>query len=138
MVSRSEIVKEALSWSNTPWHHHQGVKGVGTDCVQFVLGVGKSVGFVPVDYKIENYEPLARGSFLVRQLEQWLVRVEKYKKGSVLLMNCGGLDTHVGIVVDPVNFVHASARHKAVVMSPISRYKSMIKWIYDVPGVEDG
>lgn len=138
MVKRSEIVKEALSWSNTPWHHHQGVKGVGTDCVQFVLGVGKEVGFIPKDYKIENYEPLARGSFLIRKLEEWLIKVEEFNKGSILLINENGLDTHVGIVTDGFNFIHASAKFKAVVLSPIYLYKNRIKWIYDVPEVIDG
>lgn len=141
MIKRSEIVEEALTWIGTPWHHHQGVKGVGTDCVQFLFGVGKAIGFIPADTTIKNYEPLARGSFLVRQLDKWLTEIEKpdiYLPGQVLLMNIGGLETHVGIVCNQVNFIHASAQHKAVILSPTFRYEHMVRRVYEVPGVIDG
>lgn len=140
-IKRSAIVQEALSWEGTPWHHHQGVKGAGVDCVQFLLKVGQAVGAIPTDIVVENYEPLARGSFLVRHLECWLTEVKKpdvYLPGQVLLMNIGGLETHVGIVCNQVNFVHASAKHKAVIMSPTFRYEHMVKRIYEVPGVING
>jgi cell wall-associated NlpC family hydrolase len=142
VVSRSEIVAEALSWCGTPWHHHQGVKGAGVDCVQFLLKVGQAVGAIPADIVVENYEPLARGSFLVRHLDKWLEPVVGvnyfFCPGDVLLMNIGGLETHVGIAVDNANFVHASARHRVVIVSPTFRYEHMIKRIYEVPGVIDG
>lgn len=134
MLKRSEIVKEALTWVGTPWHHHQCVKGAGVDCVQFLYGVGKAVGFIDPNFTIPNYEPLARGSFLVRHLNRWLVTTDILSPGAILLIASGGLDTHVGIVVGDKDFIHACARRKKVIVAPIKEYRA----IYDVPGVIDG
>lgn len=134
MLTRQAIVTEALSWQGTPWHHHQCVKGGGVDCVQFLYGVGKNVGFIPADFVIPNYEPLARGSFLVRHLNRWLTLADSPSPGSILLIAFGGLDTHVGIVISNTEFIHACARRKKVTIAPIKQYRA----IYDVPGVIDG
>lgn len=138
-ITRSQIVTEALSWLDTPWHHHQCCKGCGVDCVQLLYGIGRAVGFVPSDYVIENYEPLARGSFLVRHLESWLVEVDQIKEGSVLLFAVNGLLTHVGVSTGPDEFIHASYPDKRVRLSKMEdRYRRSLRKIYDVPGVIDG
>lgn len=146
-IKRSAIVEEALSWEGTPWHHHQKVKGAGVDCVQFLLGVGQAVGAIPADIVVENYEPLARGSFLVRHLNQWLEPVVPPDKtilpGNVFLFNMAGLNTHVGILLDsepdhPEYFIHACARREKVVRTPLIRFWGSVERVYKVPGVIDG
>lgn len=138
MIKRSDIVIEAMSWLGTPWHHHQGVKGAGVDCVQLVLKVAQNVGAVDESVKIDNYEPLARGKFLVRHLERLLERVDGPCPGTVILMRHGTLDTHVGIIVSYTSFIHASARHKAVVRTSLGKHLDDIRAFYDLPGVIDG
>jgi cell wall-associated NlpC family hydrolase len=138
-IKRSSVVIEALDWLDTPWHHHQCCKGFGVDCVQLLYGIGRSVGFIPSDYVIENYEPLARGSFLVRHLDKWLNEAEQIKPGSVLLFHVGGLLTHVGIAIDEYEYIHASHVDGRVVISPIGDFqRSNLRKIYDIPGVLDG
>lgn len=137
-VTRSQIATEALTWLGTPWHHHQCCKGAGVDCVQLIYKVGKEIGFIPEDYVIENYEPLARGSFLVRHLEKWLVETGEISVGSVLLFVHNGLLTHVGIAVDDKHFVHASAQDGKVMLSSLQDYQNKLRKVYDVPGVIDG
>jgi cell wall-associated NlpC family hydrolase len=140
-IKRSAIVKEALSWEGTPWHHHQGVKGAGVDCVQFLLKVGQAVDAIPTDILVENYEPLARGSFLVRHLNQWLEPLQQGATifpGDVMLFGVGGLDTHVGIVIDDYQFIHACARRKRVIRCRVDRFCGEVKRYYQVPGVIDG
>jgi cell wall-associated NlpC family hydrolase len=138
MITRQAIATEALTWLGTPWHHHQCCKGAGVDCVQLLYGVGREIGFIPQDFVIENYYPLARGSFLVRHLEHWLVRVDSISKGSVLLFTNSGLLTHVGIMLDANNFIHASAQRKKVVLDRLADYQAQLRQIYDVPGVLNG
>lgn len=141
MLTRTAIVTEALSWEGTPWHHHQCVKGVGVDCVQFLYGVGRAVGFIDPSFTIPNYEPLARGSFLVRQLNQWLEPLEQgatILPGDVMLFTVGGLDTHVGIVIDNYCFIHACARRKQVIKCRVDSFSGKVKRYYRVPGVGDG
>lgn len=137
-ITRSQIADEALSWLGTPWHHHQCCKGAGVDCVQLLYGVGREIGFVPKDFVIENYEPLARGSFLVRHLEKWLVEVDTVGKGSVLLFANQGLLTHVGIMVDVDHFIHASAPSRKVILARLKDHRQRFRKVYDVPGVING
>lgn len=46
MVTRAEVIREAMSWLDTPWRHGQSTKGVATDCVGLPLGVTKVLGLV--------------------------------------------------------------------------------------------
>jgi cell wall-associated NlpC family hydrolase len=38
------IVAEARGWLGTPFHYQQSVKGVGCDCLGFVVGVAEACG----------------------------------------------------------------------------------------------
>ncbi len=40
----NSILVEAREWINTPYHHQAKVKGVGVDCVGFIVGVGLNTG----------------------------------------------------------------------------------------------
>jgi cell wall-associated NlpC family hydrolase len=137
-ITRQQIVTEALTWLGTPYHHHQCVKGVGVDCVQLLFGVGKNVGFVDKDDIIPNYEPLARGSFMIRQLEKYLVESSVIKIANVLVIRFNNLDTHSAIVVDEKKFVHASATARKVCYGTLESNVHRIIKVYEVPGVIDG
>jgi cell wall-associated NlpC family hydrolase len=50
-IQREDVVREALSWIGTPFHHAGRVKGAGVDCGQFPLAVFESCGLIP------NYVP---------------------------------------------------------------------------------
>ncbi len=36
---RQQIIYVAMAWLLTPYHHHARIKGVGVDCVQFLIAV---------------------------------------------------------------------------------------------------
>ncbi len=61
---RQQIVDEALTWQNTRYHDHAGIKGVGVDCAYLPLRVYQHVGLIPHDFIVPHYSP-----------QQWL----KYK-----------------------------------------------------------
>lgn len=136
MTSRQQIVDETLTWLNTPYHHHQCVKGVGVDCAQLLIGVGKAVGFLGQDFRIDNYANLARGSYLIRHIEHHLISTDKALHGDIVLIRFSSLDTHVGIVVSNSMFVHASATMGKVCYGTLSDYQ--VTRIFAVPGVIDG
>ena len=137
-ITRQQIVTEALTWLDTPYHHHQCVKGVGVDCVQLLFGVGKNVGFVDKDAVIPNYEPLARGSFMLRQLEKYLLETSAICGGNVIAFKFSSLDTHSVILVDNKRFIHASAIMGKVCYGSIESNINRIVKIYQVPGVING
>ena len=39
MITRNDILKEALSWEGTKWQHQASLKGVACDCAGFIRGV---------------------------------------------------------------------------------------------------
>jgi cell wall-associated NlpC family hydrolase len=45
-TQRAAVVAEALTWINTPYHHHARVKGVGVDCAQLLCAVYEACGLV--------------------------------------------------------------------------------------------
>ena len=54
---RKRIVEEALSWKNTGYHDHAGIKNVGVDCAHLPLRVYQAVGVIPADYQTPHYHP---------------------------------------------------------------------------------
>jgi cell wall-associated NlpC family hydrolase len=46
-AKRAQVVREALTWLGTPYHHHARVKGVGVDCAQLLCAVYEACGCVP-------------------------------------------------------------------------------------------
>lgn len=106
----NQIVTEALEWLGTPWFHGQSLKGIGTDCVGFIAGVGIKVGFLPHNFILENYERIPRNNFLVRFIESILTRVEgSPDKGDVLVFRKSGINGHVGIYLGDGEYIHADS-----------------------------
>lgn len=45
---RNDILIEARSWVGTPYQHQAMVKGIGVDCVGFIVGVGLATGALTI------------------------------------------------------------------------------------------
>lgn len=57
----SSVLSEGREWLNTPYHHQAMVKGVGADCVGFVVGVGLNTGaLVLTQQQIKEYSGYGR------------------------------------------------------------------------------
>jgi cell wall-associated NlpC family hydrolase len=114
---RQAVVKEALTWLGTPYHHHARVKGVGVDCAQLLCAVYEACGLVPHidpgnyahDWHLHRGEEVFIG---------WLERVGAREvrapvrpaSGDVVLFRYGRAYSHGGIVVDgpgELTVVHA-------------------------------
>lgn len=104
--ARERIVREALSWLGTPYHHHGRVRGVGVDCAQILIAVFAAAGLVeefnpgnyPRDWHLHHTEELYAG---------WLDRYgrelradERPQAGDVALFKFGRAYSHGGIVTD--------------------------------------
>jgi cell wall-associated NlpC family hydrolase len=46
-MTGEQIVSEALTWNNTPYHPAGRVKGVGVDCAQLIYCVYHALGLIP-------------------------------------------------------------------------------------------
>lgn len=113
VTTPSEIVAEARSWINTPFHHHACKKGVGVDCVHLPFGVCRSLGIVPKGFSMPDYQMQTDGT-LIKRIDQELPRVskEEMKPGDLVVLAIDQDPQHVGIVADyrhgGLSVIHAS------------------------------
>lgn len=112
MVTRSEIVAEALSWVGTPVRHQCGLKGTATDCKGLVVGVPRALGMPEGDSiaaGVMDYSVGFNGRALFNGLRDTLIRVQQPDLGDVLavLWRRDPLPRHLAILTRPGWAVHA-------------------------------
>jgi len=144
-VRASEIVKEALSWVNTPFAHQGHIKGVGVDCVNFIAEVARVTNATP-DVEFErNYRQRSDGSQMLAELMRYMEPVESLEgalPGDVLAL-CDehlkdkGTTRHLGFLTqtEPRPMIdHASERgvHHHIVNL---HFRRRIVSIWRVPNV---
>ena len=109
---RLKIIKTAREWLGTPWQHHVKLKGVGVDCVHFLIAVADEC---EIKYqKPENYYHLNDGDSMIKELLKNLKPTEKNKLGNIACFRFSGIPHHVGILTE-IGLIHASFVHKKVV-----------------------
>lgn len=107
---RKRIVEEARSWLGTPYGYAHSEKGIATDCSGMVLKVYETVVGIT----------LPRNSAKQHEFCKHIKRKE-IKKGDLVFFATGkdpDKISHVGIMLDEENFIHASSS-KGVVVSSI-------------------
>lgn len=107
-----EIVEEAYTWLGTPYAYAHAEKGVATDCSGMVLKVYDKITGVKLP---RNSAKQAEFCESIRQKDVVigdLVFFATGKNAEVI--------SHVGIMVDEKNFIHASAS-KGVVISDMTQ-----------------
>lgn len=114
MKTRRKIVEEALRWRGTPYGYARAEKGVATDCSGMVVTVYQEITGIK----------LPRNS--AQQCEFCKRINRKDVKIGDLVFFATGKDpdrvSHVGIMIDKDNFVHASASKGVVVSDANSPY----------------
>lgn len=100
MVTRADIVREARSWKETPFHHQGRLKGIGADCAGLILGVARALGLPNED--LEAYGRIPNGNHLRAHCNSTMdpIPLEKIRPGDVLLMRWEHLPQHLAFVVD--------------------------------------
>lgn len=116
-MDSAAFIGEARDWLGTRWMHGVGVKAVGTDCVQYIVALGRRFGWVPQDYQPPVY---ARDwalhnhrSILLEELARFADRVNSQERapGDILTFVHGKCASHAGIYLGAGRFIHAHVRH---------------------------
>ncbi len=109
---RAAVVKEALTWLNTPYRNQADVKGHGCDCGMLLVRVFVDLQLVPPF----DPRPYADDWYMHRSDEKYLgfvldraAQVEMPVFGDVVVFKHGRTYSHGGIVVSWPLIVHASA-----------------------------
>ncbi len=110
MVTREDVAAEALSWLGTPFHDCAGLKGVGTDCVHFLIGVYSAVGLIeafdPAPYAPQWFQHRDEPRFLAGIAER-AHRVDELGIGDVAMFNFGRHAAHGAISLGGDTIIHA-------------------------------
>lgn len=108
------IIEEAYTWLGTPYKYAHQEKGSGTDCSGMVMRV----------YETATGEKLPRNS--AKQAEYCSeISADKVESGDLVFFATGKDPrkvSHVGIVIDNENFIHASSSKGVVVSKLTSNY----------------
>lgn len=119
-AQRNAVLAEAMTWLRTPYHKNQGLKGVGVDCVWFLIGVYHNVGLTPeidpghynADHALHSSEEL-----YVDWVQRYAQRVDKPRAGDVVLYKVGRSFSHSAIVISWPQIAHASMLDRGVCLT---------------------
>lgn len=140
---RSQVVEEARSFVNTPFHHQGRTKGVGVDCAGLIVLVGRGCGF-----KIEDAEPLNYSRYpfwslrLLDALHKNLrpISLVEAREGSVVWFWIARptLGQHLGILTSDGRMIHAWEQAGKVIESSYGPYwRERELEAFDFPFVEE-
>jgi NlpC/P60 family putative phage cell wall peptidase len=139
--SRQDVVKEALSWEGTPYHHQAHLKNVGVDCAGLITGVyGAITGTQPV---LPKYSPrwaeANTNEMLLLHARKYLIERHDgiWEPGDVLVFRVKNALSakHCGIVTADNQMIHAIWERKAQVTC-IGAWADRLAGIFSFPGVE--
>lgn len=120
-----KILEEAMEWIGTPYAYGKQDKGVATDCSGFVMQV----------FNTAIHCKLPRNSAKQAEFCESISH-KKVKPGDLVFFATGNSDkiSHVGIMIDNIQFIHASSSKGVVVSSMESNYyKTRFKGYGRVP-----
>lgn len=128
MVTRGDLVREALSWERTPHLHGQSVKGRACDCKGFIWGVGRELGLPEAMLPIVSHNRYSRafsGREMLDGLEAALIRVASPLPGDVIALRLGEheeLPRHLAMLISDRRLIHCYGKGPAcVITAPIGR-----------------
>ena len=145
-MSRESLIEQALTWEGTPYHHLARCKGVGVDCVQFLLGVVYECGlFREEDHPIGYYSPqwhLHRNEEMLLEIMMSFGLIDKPLQerlpGDLIVFQFGRVCSHTAILLPDDLIIHAIWDHpKRVTITRFSgRWKGRFRKCLEIPGVE--
>lgn len=129
MTTRADLVAEAYSWIKpaTPWQHNQSCKGVGSDCIGFLVGVARAFGLAH-DWtrngrEFHGYSPEPDPAKLLQACKAFFdpLPLSQIEPGDILLFRLPKDPKHFGIIssVEPLKIIHAFKTAERVTEMPI-------------------
>jgi len=109
LTKREEIVAEAISWLGTPWHHRENKKGIGVDCIRFLIEVYSNVGIIDwfdPGYYSPQWHFHSDAEILLNSLKDYTFRVNRALPGDIVVFKFAKVFNHVGIVINYPEIVH--------------------------------
>lgn len=125
---RELVVNEAKTWLGTPYAHMGRVKGAGTDCGMFLLGVWENCGLLPhieIPYYPFDIACHCSDPMYLKFVENYCKKVDReVMPADILLYQFPGskVPHHAAIVIDNEYIIHSYVR-QGVIISNRKGYK---------------
>jgi NlpC/P60 family putative phage cell wall peptidase len=136
VASLDDVVLQARTWLNTPYHHQGRLKGVGVDCAGLIIGVAHELGLS--DFEIGGYTPRPDGDSLRRacQAQMRPLTLDELAPGDVLLFRFDAHPGHLGFLSGPQTLLHAYLPRRKVVEHGLdAAWWRQVVGCYRLPGV---
>ena len=142
---RKDIVNEALTWLETPYHHKAMVKFAGVDCAMLVAGIAYELGIISRDLVLPDYSV----QWHLHNNEEKLLDVlnsvgckqrkdkNKAEPGDILTFQYGRVSSHLGVLINNNQIIHARLDIGKVVINDLD--EDLLKrwtYTYKFPGVK--
>lgn len=115
-MTNEEIINIIRSWKGTKWIHGQSLKGVGTDCIQFIISVGKELNWLDSNYKSIKYSrdwALHNDrSILLEEIKKLCneVPLGEIQIGDILIFTFGKCAGHSGFYIGDNKIIHSKIK----------------------------
>jgi cell wall-associated NlpC family hydrolase len=136
MITRQQVIDQARTWLDTPFHHQGRVKGVGVDCVGLVIGVAKELGLS--DFDTTNYSRYPDVEMMGMLLNKHLKQIDKnlVKPGDIIWLKVKRSPQHLAMVTDK-GIIHANGVVGKCVETDLDEAtKRLIYGAFEIIGVQ--
>lgn len=118
-LKRTEIIREALTWTGTGFRHGAQLKGIAAECGSFIIAVYAKFGFAP-SYKLPEHpeqwaihkdSPTFDAEFYIREMKRFCTELSHGfpLPADVALFWWGHAYSHGAIVIDwPHELIHCA------------------------------
>ena len=133
-MTETELITEIRSWRGNRWRHGQALKGHGTDCIQWLVTIGRQAGWIPEAYKPPRYNRdwalHNNESVLLQEIQRFCNPISHATQpGDILIFKYGLTESHAGIYIGNNRMVHAHIRH-GVIEEDINRYADKLQSVW--------
>lgn len=114
---KTNLTNELQSWMGTKWVHNQACKGVGADCVQFIVKAAQNVNVLPKEYKTRKYDKdwaMHNARSILREEISKLaekINIKDIQEGDVILFMTGRTSGHIGVYLGGNKVIHSHIRN---------------------------
>lgn len=112
-VTRAQIVAEARSWIGTPYISSARVKGVGTDCAQFLVGTYVNAGVLApftIPHHPAQWHLHSGDERYLAELQKHSFEVSSPNVGDMAVFHIKKAYAHAGIVIEWPTIIHCLNR----------------------------
>lgn len=115
MTNRTDVVRMARSYLNTPFHHRGRLPGVGLDCVGLLVCVARELALVPPNFDIPPYSINPDGQVFLDWCNRYMTNIpaEAMQPGDAIVLIVDQHPQHLGILGDylygGLSIIHAAS-----------------------------